>query len=122
MVINNGHGVEEGSKDKIGFELQQHMPQLQKCETSTIGDFSPGETFVWNDLLLKDCEKLWFNAASLSIDFRIKSSGTDKFCPASVEVVMNDEQNTSFFTDNMNCDYDKNKNWFKHTAKIRSFK
>ena len=122
MVVNNGHGVEEGSKDKVGFKLQQPMSQWQECETSTIDDFSPGETLVWEGFLLGDCEKFRFNAASLSIDFWIKSSGTDTFCPASVEVVMNDEQNTSFFTDNMSCDYDKNKNWFKHTAKIRSFK
>ena len=122
MVINNGHGVEEGSKDKIRFELQQPMTQWKKCETSTIDDFSPGETLVWEGSLLEDCEKFMFNAAILSIDFWIKSSGTDTFCPASVEVVLNDEQKTSFFTDKMNCGYDKKKNRFKHTAKIRSLK
>ena len=51
MVVNNGHGVEEGSKDKVGFKLQQPMSQWQECETSTIDDFSPGETHVWKGFL-----------------------------------------------------------------------
>ena len=100
MIIKTGHGMEEGSKDDIVFELQQPKTSWEICKTSTYDDFSPGETLVWEGSLLEDCEKIMFNAAILSIDFWIKSSGTDTFCPASVEVVLNDEQNTSFFTCN----------------------
>ena len=69
MIIKTGHGMEEGSKDDIVFELQQPKTSWEICKTSTYDDFSPGETLVWEGSLLEDCEKFMFNAAILSIDF-----------------------------------------------------
>ena len=115
--------MEEGSKDDIVFELQQPKTSWEICKTSTYDDFSPGETLIWKDESLGDCKEFMFDTDSLSINFWIKTSrGNTISCPASVEVVMNDEEKTSFFTDDMKCENGKNKNRFKHIAKIRSFK
>ena len=121
MIIKTGHGMEEGSKDDIVFELQQPETNWEICKTSTFDDFSPSETLIWKDESLGDCKDFMFNTATLSINFWIKTSDDKTIsCPESVEVVMNDEEETSFFTDDMKCENGKNKNWFKHNAKIRS--
>jgi len=131
MVINNSQEVKKGrlpkkgTKDNIGFKLEQPLYRREKCKTSTFDDFSPGETLIWKDESLGDCEKFKFDSARLSIDFFIETSPDNEMsCPVSVEVVMNDEQNTSFFVDgkDLNCNNGKSKNWSKHTAKIRTFK
>ena len=44
------------------------------------------------------------------------TNGNDDFCPALVEVIMRDEAKSSYFTDDMDCNYNESKNCKKHIA------
>ena len=115
MVINNGHGMENGSKDNVQIHLMRLL-QSKICKTKNLGNFSSGETLTWKLENLGTCNKVKFDTAKLAIDFQIRTDGNVDFCPASVEVIMRDEAKTSYFTDNMDCNYDKSKNYKKHIA------
>ena len=115
MVINNGHGMEDGSKDNIQINLMQLL-QSKLCKTTNLGNFSSGETLAWKLEKLGNCEDVKFDAAKPTIDFQIMTDGSDDFCPASVEVIMRDDAKSSYFTDNMDCNYNKSKNYKRHIA------
>ena len=109
--------VNDGGKGKVWIQLQQ-LPQWKRCGTNQI-DFSSGGTFTWSGENLGPCKSFKFDSATASIDFWIKAENDDEFCPASVELVLNDDQKTSFFLDDMDCDYSRKTNNKKHTAKIQ---
>ena len=111
--------VNDGGKGKVWLQLQQPRgTKWQRCPTEVI-DFSSGGTLIWNAKNLGACKNFKFDSAIATIDFWIKAENSDKFCPTSVELVLNDDQNTSFFLDDMDCDYSRNTNNKKHTAKIQ---
>ena len=115
MIINNGHGMEDGSKDNIQIHLEQLL--LSKfCETTKLGNFSSGETLTWKLEKLGNCKDVQFDTAKAAIDFQIMTDGNDDFCPASIEVIMRDEAKSSYFTEKMDCNYNKSKNYKKHIA------
>ena len=109
--------VNDGGKGKVWLQLQQPS-QLQRCAME-IKEISSGGTLTWSGENLGDCKNFKFDATIASIDYWIKADEYDEFCPTSVELVLSDDQNTSYFLDNMNCNYSKNTNWRKHTAKIQ---
>ena len=109
MVVNDGG---KGKAGKVWLTLQQLATW---CATKAI-EFSSGGTFTWSGENLGRCKNFKFDSASASIVFFIKAENSDKFCPTSVELVLNDDQKTSFFLDNMDCG---NANTKKHTAKIQ---
>ena len=108
--------VNDGGKGKVWIQLQQ-LPQWERCATG-VTDFSSGGTFTWSGKN-GSCKNFKFDSATTSIDFWIKAENDDEFCPASVELVLNDDQKTSYFLDDMDCDYSRTTNYKKHTAKIQ---
>ena len=119
MVIKEG----QVSKNSVGLQLRQ-LPHLwQTCMTTTKVDFSSGETITWNKEELGNCKTVKLDADRVSIQFWILMSSNasywGKFCPASVEIVLNDEQNTSYLLDELDCNYNGNQNLVEHTAKIQ---
>ena len=105
--------VNDGGKGKAWLLLQQ-LPQW--CATKAM-EFSSGGTLTWSGENLGRCKTFKFDSASASIDFFTKAENSDEFCPTSMELVLNDDQKTTFFLDNMDCDYSGNTNT-KYTAKI----
>ena len=86
-------------------------------------EFSSGETITWKDKELGSCKIVKLDANSVSVQFWISmstnASNQDKICPVSVEIVLNDEQNTSYLLDELDCNYNGNQNLVEHTAKIQ---
>ena len=120
MVINSG--PTDGSEDNVWIQLQNN--NWYSCSTAKIEDFSSGDTLLWSDRKLGQCNKgLKFDSQIAKIDFWIKTDATsDSFCPKSVEVVLMDKQNTTYFSNsNFDCDYinDNKKIWIRHTAHIK---
>ena len=66
------------------------------------------------------CKNSKFDSATTSIDFWIKAENSDEFCPTSVQLVLNDDQNTIYSLEkDMDCNYSKNTNYRQHTVKIQ---
>ena len=119
VVIKDG----QESKNSVGLQLRQTPHLWQTCMTTNKVDFSSGETITWKDKELGSCKIVKLDANSVSVQFWIlmssNGSNQDKICPASVEIVLNDEQNTSYILDELDCNYNGNQNLVEHTAKIQ---
>ena len=113
MIVNNG------GKGKVWLQLQQ-LPQWRVCATDVI-EFSSGRTLIWNDENLGACKNFKFDSAIATLDYWIKAENNDEFCPTSVELVSNDNQNTAYSLDkDMDCNYSRDTNYIQHSAKIKS--
>ena len=115
MIVNN-----EG-KGKVWLQLQQPRgSQWQRCSTDVI-NFSSGGTLIWNSKNLGVCKNFKFDSAIATLDYWIKAENNDEFCPTSVELVSNDDQNTTYSLEkNMDCNYSRrNTNQRQHTANIQ---
>ena len=111
--------VNDGGKGKVWLQLQQPRgSQWERCRTEKI-DFSSGGTLTWSGENLKTCKNFKFDSVIATIDYWIKAKNDDEFCPTSVELVLNDDQNTAYSLDDMDCNYNKNTNKRKHKAKIQ---
>ena len=109
--------VNDGGKGKVWLQLQQ-LPQWEKCATGET-DFSSGGTFIWSGKN-GSCKNSMFDSATTSIDFWIRAENSDEFCPTSVQLVLNDDQNTTYSLEkDMDCNYSKNTNYRQHTVKIQ---
>ena len=113
MIVNGG------GKGRVRLQLQQ-LPQWQLCTTNEIA-FSTGGTLIWNSENLGVCKNFKFDSAIATLDYWIKAENNDEFCPTSVELVSNDDQNTTYSLEkDMDCNYSRrNTNQKQHTAKIQ---
>ena len=114
MIIN------DGGKGKVWLQLQQpRRTKWQKCATE-VKKFSSGGTLTWTNENLGTCINFKFDTAISSIYYWIKAENSDEFCPTSVELVSNDDQNTTYSLEkDMDCNYSKNTNYRQHTVKIQ---
>ena len=78
------------------------------CNTSAISEFSAGNTLLWLGEYLGSCRNLEFDINLDEINFKIKSSNNDDFCPKYFFSFMN--HGVTFKSPKMFRPYDGDKN------------
>ena len=91
MGIHSGPSC--GSEEGVRIEIKAKSDQ---CKTKPYGGFSAGDTLDWTRQLLGNCTTAHFNLTENRISLRIKTDIDDSFCPISVQIVLNDQENTSY--------------------------
>ena len=122
MVI--GDCISGGSSDNVSFKIKQWQNGNQEvsedatCETNKLGYFSKGDTLEWSKTNLGKCNQLQFNGDNSKLYFWILADSGDKFCVSSVEIKLDNEENTTFYKTiaEENKWYDDDTNNRRHTA------
>ena len=91
MGIHSGASC--GSEEGVRIEIKAKSDQ---CKTKPYGGFAAGDTLDWTRQLLGNCTTAHFDSMEDTISLWIKTDIDDSFCPISVKIVLNDQENTSY--------------------------
>ena len=118
MVI--GDCTSGGSSDNVWFKIKQWQTheESKECETNKLGYFDSGDILEWSGKNLTQCNKLQFDGDNPHLYFWILADSGDDFCVSSVEITLDNEENTTFYKTiaEENKWYDEDTNGRRHTA------
>ena len=105
-----------GSSNKVRVKLKQGGKR--SCQTEKLDNFSPGDKLTWTRDNLGDCKHIEFDEEKLKLSFWIESyKKNHNFCVESVTVILNDDQNSTFFKKiRGDRSYSKRRNKKEHKA------
>lgn len=105
-----GHGLSCGGNN-VYIELNQGQ---KRCRTAHKWHFYRGDVLSWTGYGVNNCLRTDFNVDKDIINFKIRSTDGNDFCPKSLSIVM--DSGDVYMNDNMNGWVDKNHGNFNRVA------